>query len=79
VTWPALVGEPQATSGLRLHFHSMIQAQADELELVANQVRLHPPDDVVTLEDVGGSLYAHWTSGGEKVSVGPSVTKQRPD
>lgn len=58
----------------------MIEVPADEIEIVANQLRLEPPDDGRVQLDVtdDGSLVATWTSDSRPCSVGPSTGRPLP-
>lgn len=54
----------------------MIEAPADEIDLVAKQLQVNPADGPVRLTvDENGSLIAEWTSGGTPTKVGPAITR----
>jgi len=54
----------------------MIEAPADEIDLVAKQLQVNPGDGPVRLTgDENGSLIAEWTSGGTTTKVGPAITR----
>ena len=57
---------------------SMIEVAADEVRVLADQLRANPPDDLVRVGAVNGVLIAEWTCSGTTNKVGPSVTKNLP-
>ena len=57
---------------------SMIEVEADEIRVLADQLRANPPDDLVRVGAVNGVLIAEWTCSGTTNKVGPSVTKNLP-
>jgi len=57
---------------------SMIEVAADEIRVLADQLRANPPDDLVRVGAVNGVLIAEWTCSGTTNKVGPSVTKTVP-
>ncbi|MDQ6778837.1 MAG: hypothetical protein M3071_22010 [Actinomycetota bacterium] len=57
---------------------SMIEVAADEIRALCDQLQANPPDDLVRVGAVNGSLIAEWTSGGTPTKVGPSVTNELP-
>ena len=56
----------------------MIEVAADEIRVLADQLRANPPDDLVRVGAVNGVLIAEWTCNGTMNRVGPSVTKNVP-
>ena len=57
---------------------SMIEVAAGEIEALCDQLHANPPDGLVQVGAVNGSLIAEWTSGGTTTKVGPSVNKNLP-
>ena len=57
---------------------STIEVAADEIRVLADQLRANPPDDLVRVGAVNGVLIAEWTCNGTMNKVGPSVTKNVP-
>ena len=62
----------------RMSNESMIEVAAGEIKALCDQLHTNPPDDLVRVGAVNGSLIAEWTSGGTTTKVGPSVTKELP-
>ena len=56
----------------------MIEVAAGEIKVLCDQLHANPPDDLVRVGAVNGSLIAEWTSGGTTTKVGPSVNKNLP-
>jgi hypothetical protein len=57
---------------------SMIEVAAGEIKALCDQLDANPPDDLVRVGAVNGSLIAEWTSDGTTTKVGPSVTPELP-
>jgi hypothetical protein len=57
---------------------SMIEVAADEVKVLCDQLQANPPDGLLRLGAVNGSLIAEWTSGGSTTKVGPSVSRELP-
>lgn len=57
---------------------SMIEITADEIRVLADQLRANPPDDLVRVGAVNGVLIAEWTCSWTTNKIGPSVTKNLP-
>jgi hypothetical protein len=51
----------------------MIAVAADEIRVLADELRSNPADDLVRLGVVNGVLFAEWTSGGTTNKIGPTV------
>jgi hypothetical protein len=51
----------------------MIEVAADEIRVLADELRAKPADDLVRLGAVNGVLFAEWTSGGTTNKIGPTV------
>jgi hypothetical protein len=62
----------------RMSNESMIEVAAGEIKALCDQLHANPPDDLVRVGAVNGSLIAEWTSGGTTTKVGPSVTEELP-
>ena len=62
----------------RMSNESMIEVAAAEIKVLCDQLHANPPDDLVRVGAVNGSLIAEWTSGGTTTKVGPSVNKNLP-
>jgi hypothetical protein len=56
----------------------MIEVAADEIRVLADQLRANPLDDLVRVGAVNGVLIAEWTRSGTTNKVGPSATKNLP-
>lgn len=56
----------------------MIEVAAGEIKALCDQLDANPPDDLVRVGAVNGSLIAEWTSDGTTTKVGPSVTPELP-
>jgi hypothetical protein len=57
-----------------------VDANAADIHTVAQHIGANPPDGQVHLvvDDADGSVQATWTSGGQHVAVGPSITRPLP-
>ena len=56
----------------------MIEVVADEIRVLADQLRANPPDDLLRVGAVNGVLIAEWTCSGTTNKIGPSVTRNVP-
>lgn len=54
----------------------MIEVAAGEIHALCDQLQKNPPDELVKVGALNGSLIAEWTSGGTTTKVGPSVTEE---
>lgn len=70
-------GEPSDYPRLMSN-ESTIEVAADEIRVLADQLRANPPDDLVRVGAVNGVLIAEWTCNETTNKVGPSVTKNVP-